>query len=68
MQCISGFIYDVIHGNDEFSKEFMDKIAKMENEDFLDVDDLDELFEWNTKLNIYALFFKGEDSFWMIKN
>ena len=45
MQCISGFIYDVIHGNDEFSNEFMDNIAKMENEDFLVVDDLDELFE-----------------------
>lgn len=45
MQCISEFIYDIIHENDEFSQEFMDKMARMENEEFLDVDDLDSLFK-----------------------
>ena len=45
MQPLNDAIYDIIHENDEFSQEFVDKMARMENEEFIDVDDLDILFE-----------------------
>lgn len=45
MQPLNDAIYDILHENDEFSQEFIDKMAKMENEEFIDVDDLDTLFE-----------------------
>ena len=45
MQSLNDVIYDILHENDEFSQEFIDKMAKMENEEFIDVDDLDSLFE-----------------------
>ncbi len=45
MQPLNDVIYDILHENDEFSQEFIDKMARMENEEFIDVDDLDSLFE-----------------------
>lgn len=45
MQPLNDTIYDIIHENDEFSQEFINKIKKMENEEFIDVDGLDKLFE-----------------------
>ena len=38
--------YDVIHKNDKFSKEFIEKIERMEKEDsrIIKVDELDNLF------------------------
>ena len=45
MQPLNDAIYDILHENDEFSQEFIDKMARMENEEFIDVDDLDTLFE-----------------------
>lgn len=45
MQPLNDAIYDIIHENDEFSQEFVDKMERMENEEFIDVDDLDSLFE-----------------------
>ncbi|RAP44227.1 MAG: hypothetical protein BZ136_09020 [Methanosphaera sp. rholeuAM74] len=45
MQSLNDTIYDIIHENDEFSQEFIDKMKKMEDEEFIDVDDLDSLFE-----------------------
>lgn len=37
--------YDVIHKDDEFSQEFLDKIKRMEKEEFIEVNNLEELFE-----------------------
>lgn len=45
MQPLNDAIYDIIHENDVFSQEFIDKMERMENEEFIDVDDLDSLFE-----------------------
>ena len=45
MQQLNNAIYELIHENDEFSQEFLDKMTRMENEDFLDIDDLDSLFD-----------------------
>lgn len=44
MQSLNDFIDNILHENNEFSKEFMDKMARMENEEFIDVEDLDDLF------------------------
>ena len=35
----------IIHENDEFSDEFIIKIANMENEEFIPVDNFDDLFD-----------------------
>lgn len=45
MQPLNDLIYDIIHENDEFSDEFIVKIANMENEEFIPVDDVDDLFD-----------------------
>ncbi|MBQ6350249.1 MAG: hypothetical protein IJI42_04905 [Methanobrevibacter sp.] len=45
MQPLNDAIFDIIHENDEFSQEYIDKMKRMEKEEFIDVDDLDSLFE-----------------------
>lgn len=45
MQPLNDLIYDIIHENDEFSDEFIVKIANMENEEFISVDNFDDLFD-----------------------
>lgn len=37
--------YDIIHKDDEFSKEFVDNMKRMEKEEFIEVNYLEELFE-----------------------
>lgn len=44
MEPLNELIYSIIHENDEFSQDFIDEMAKAEEEDFIDVDDLDDLF------------------------
>jgi hypothetical protein len=46
MQPLNDAIYDIIHKDDEFSQEFIEKIERMEKEDSkpIKVDELDELF------------------------
>lgn len=44
-QPLNDDIYDIIHENDEFSQEFIDRMKKMEKEKFIDVDNLDDLFD-----------------------
>ena len=43
MHNLNDAIYDIIHENDEFSQQFVDKMAKMETENDIDVDDLNDL-------------------------
>lgn len=44
MEPLNELIYNIIHENDEFSQDFIDEMMEAEKEDFIDVDNLDDLF------------------------